>query len=249
MPRLHNLLAPLVMCLSAMAANAEITVFAAASLRGALDEVNTSYSDDITVSYASSATLARQIQNGAPADIYISANPSWMQVLQNESLVQNPPAEPLFSNQLVVIGTKPDADFKLANLPNLLDPARLALGITKAVPAGIYAKEALTSLGVWQDTAPFTVQTDNVRAALRLVALGEVDYAIVYQTDALQEPRVHVLAHIPQSAHAPILYPAGQIADTDQAAQYLAFLHSPKAQAIFAEYGFVPISKPAKGGS
>ncbi len=249
MPRLHNLLAPLVMCLSAMSANAEITVFAAASLRGALDEVNTSYSDDITVSYASSATLARQIQNGAPADIYISANPSWMQVLQNESLVQNPPAEPLFSNQLVVIGTKPDADFKLANLPNLLDPARLALGITKAVPAGIYAKEALASLGVWQDAAPFTVQTDNVRAALRLVALGEVDYAIVYQTDALQEPRVHVLAHIPQSAHAPILYPAGQIADTDQAAQYLAFLHSPKAQDIFAEYGFVPISKPAKGGS
>ena len=142
-----------------------------------------------------------------------------------------------------------DPDFDLSTLPNQLDPARIALGITKAVPAGIYAKEALTSLGLWADTAPFTVQTDNVRAALRLVALGEVDYAIVYQTDALQEARVHVLAQIPQSTHAPILYPAGQIADTEQAAQYLAFLHSPKAQAIFTEYGFVPISKPAKGGS
>lgn len=249
MLRFLSLITPILLALSTLAAQAEITVFAAASLRGALDDVNDAYSDEITVSYASSATLARQIQNGAPADVFISANPSWMEVLNKEDLIQNPPAKPLFSNQLVLIGASADPSFNLAELPQSLGPARIAMGLTKAVPAGIYAKEALTTLGFWQAVQPYTIQTDNVRAALRLVALGEADYAIVYRTDALQEPRVHILTDIAQETHAPILYPAGQIAPSAAAQAYLDYLHSAQAQTIFENYGFVPVREQPKGGS
>lgn len=216
-----------------------ITLFAAASLRGALDAVIESYEGpEITVSYAGSGVIARQVIQGAPADIFISANIEWMDAAHDAGAVLDP--IPLLSNRLVLIGHDPTA-LTLSDLPLRLGDSRLAVGLVQAVPAGIYAKAALEHLSLWDALAPQLAQTDNVRAALALVASGEAPYGIVYATDALAEPRVHVLADIPEGSHDPILYPLALTAQPSKAAgDFFEFLLGSHAMEIFAAHGFMP---------
>lgn len=224
---------------AATSAQAELTVFAAASLRGALDEVHQTYEKPVVASYASSAALARQIAQGAPADVFISANTQWMDYLSDQDDVQSETVVTLLGNQLVLVSHAENSTFQLNDLPAALENTKLAMGFVNAVPAGIYSKQALSTLGLWSDVQPHVVQTDNVRAALALVALAEVDFALVYATDALAEPTVKVLAHIPNETHDAIRYPAAQVSSDAEAAAYLTYLQSPEAQTIFARHGFL----------
>jgi molybdate transport system substrate-binding protein len=228
-------------CLAAPARAETVTVFAAASLKTALDEIAQVYQRDhggqmITV-FAGSAALARQIQNGAPADLFISANPGWVDVLEADGLLHPENRTDLLTNRLVLIAPEGAQSGALEPSLRALPPdARLAVAITNAVPAGIYAKAALTSLGLWDALRPRLAQTDNVRAALRLVALNETPLGIVYATDAMAEPRVQVIAPFPADLHPPILYPMALI--TPGARPAFDFLTGPSARAIFARHGF-----------
>ena len=224
-------------------AQAEVTVFAAASLRGVLEEVNDAWGQSVTVSYAGSASLARQISQGAPADVFLSANPDWVAWLRNQNLVAKDATGQFIGNSLVLIGQKGSAPVDINQLPEILGADRLAIGHARAVPAGIYAREALTSLGLWQDVEPRLLQTDNVRAGLRLVALGEVPFAITYATDAQSDPKVTEVYAFPSQTHSPIQYSYARITDSHSAQEYLAFLTGSDAQAIFAKFGFLPLTE------
>ena len=170
-----RLIALICIAFFALPLRAEITVFAAASLRGALDAVNEDFAGDVRVSYASSATLARQIAQGAPADVFVSANPDWVQYLRDDDFVSVLQSADLMSNQLVLIASSEASGTTIDDLPSKLEGRNLALGSVDAVPAGIYAREAFETLSLWERVAPHVVQTDNVRAALALVELGEID--------------------------------------------------------------------------
>ena len=223
-------------------AQAEVTVFAAASLRGVLEEVNDAWGQSVTVSYAGSASLARQISQGAPADVFLSANPDWVAWLLDQNLVAKDATGQFIGNSLVLIGPTGSAPVDINQLPEILGADRLAIGHARAVPAGIYAREALTSLGLWQDVEPQLLQTDNVRAGLRLVALGEVPFAITYATDAQSDLKVTEVYAFPSHSHSPIQYSYARITDSQSAQEYLAFLTGSEAQAIFAQFGFLPLT-------
>ncbi|ANT60115.1 molybdate ABC transporter substrate-binding protein [Salipiger sp. CCB-MM3] len=235
----------------------EVTVFAAASLKNAMDEIKAAYeagSDDkITVSLAGSSALARQIQQGAPADIFISANEQWMDKLEAEGLLEPGTRSDLLRNSIVLIAHGHDAATveigSSLDLQALLDGGRLAMALVDAVPAGIYGKAALESLGMWQQTAPDVAQADNVRAALALVSTGEAPLGIVYATDAAADDNVSVIGTFPEDSHPPIIYPVADIAtrDTPAEAAFLDYLHGPKARAAFERQGFV-MAGPAKTG-
>lgn len=226
---------------------AEILVFAAASLKTALDEIAPTFEQEtghhVTVSFAASSVLARQIQLGAPADVYISANVDWMDVLQDQGLIQTASRVDLLGNRLVLIGgpgqpkigqIEPGLD-----LDQFLDGGYLAMALVDAVPAGIYGKAALQSLGLWQDVNSRVAQTDNVRAALALVATGSAPLGIVYRSDAQAEDRVHIVAEFSADLHPPIIYPAALTASAKPEAQaFLAHLQTKAARAVFAEQGF-----------
>lgn len=225
-----------------------VTVFAAASLKTALDAVATAYAaqggDRMILSAAGSSALARQIQMGAPAQIFVSANPGWMDLLEREGLLAPGTRTDLLTNRLVLIAPA-DSLLELdlgpgTDLAAALDGDRLAMALAEAVPAGLYAKAALQSLGLWDSVRDRTAQTDNVRAALRLVALGEAPLGIVYATDARAEPRVRVVASFPADSHPPILYPVAILAEGDgaPARRLLDFLTGARARAIFREHGF-----------
>lgn len=239
------------LCLSSITvANAdEPLVFAAASLKNALDEVIVPFQDEhdivVRVSYSSSGTLARQIENGAPAQLFISANPLWMDYLQQRDLIDANTRIDLLGNNLVLIS----ADSSIAtveitpdfDLAALLGDQRLAIGDPGHVPAGIYAKAALENLDLWQSVAGNIAQADNVRTTLALVARQEAPLGIVYGSDALVESSVHVLAEFPPDSHPPIVYPAALIAGYSghtEAVALLTFLQSAEAGAIFSRYGF-----------
>jgi molybdate transport system substrate-binding protein len=224
-------------------AQAEVTVFAAASLRGVLEEVSEAWGQSVRVSYAGSASLARQISQGAPADVFLSANPDWVAWLRDQNLVAENATGQFIGNSLVLIGQKGSAPVDINQLPEILGADRLAIGHARAVPVGIYAREALTSLGLWQDVAPQLLQTDNVRAALRFVALAEVPYAITYATDAQSDSKVSEVYAFPSHSHSPIQYSYASVSDTQSAQEYLAFLTGSDAQAIFAKFGFLPLSE------
>ncbi|NDV98347.1 molybdate ABC transporter substrate-binding protein [Salipiger sp. PrR002] len=235
----------------------EVTVFAAASLKNAMDEIKAAYeagSDDkITVSLAGSSALARQIQQGAPADIFISANEPWMDTLEAEGLLEPGTRSDLLRNSIVLIAHGNDAapveiDPGL-DLQALLEGGRLAMALVDAVPAGIYGKAALESLGLWQQTAPDVAQADNVRAALALVSTGEAPLGIVYATDAAADDNVSVIGTFPEDSHPPIIYPVADIATRDTPAEsaFLDYLHGPEARAAFERQGFV-VAGPAKTG-
>lgn len=225
----------------------EVLVFAASSLKTALDRIVLQFErtsgHQVTVSYAASSVLARQIQLGAPADLFISANIEWMNALEQSGHIQPASRIDLVGNSLVLIGT-PDHDavgqitdeFDLAGR---LDAGYLAMGLVDAVPAGVYGKAALENLGLWDGVKDKVAQADNARAALALVATGAAPMGIVYGTDARIEGRVAVVGAFPASAHPPIVYPAALTAHAGPAAaQLLDFLRSDTATVEFLMQGF-----------
>ncbi|WP_411235421.1 molybdate ABC transporter substrate-binding protein [Marivita sp. S0852] len=231
----------------------DITVFAAASLGDALNdaaqgwEAETGHS--VTLVLAGSSTLARQIEAGAPADLFVSANVDWMDWLAEGRRVLPDSQRDIASNRLVLITHDPKARSEqdvseATDLVGLLGvDGRLAIALPEAVPAGLYGKAALTKLGLWDDVAPRLAPTDNVRAALALVALGEAPLGIVYATDAMAEPRVSVAGTFADNTHPPIRYAAAVVADSgnaDLADAFLTWLLAETGQAAMASYGFLP---------
>ncbi len=226
-----------------------VTVFAAASLKNALDDVNKAFTGKnpetrITVSYAASSALIKQIEQGAPADVFISADLDWMDYGSQHKLIQEGTRTNLLGNKLVLIAPK---DSRLANvaigpgfdIAALAGDGRIAVADVRAVPAGLYAKAALTRLGAWDKAQGKLAMAENVRAALTLVGRGEVPVGIVYETDAKIEPNVKVVGVFPDDSHPPIVYPAALTANAKAAAKpYLDFLRTGAAQAIFERYGF-----------
>lgn len=227
---------------------ADITVFAAASTTNALTEAATAFTDQgggkVVLSFASSAALAKQIENGAPADLFLSANAKWMNYLAEKKVVAAESVFDLLGNSLVMVAPAPGAvpvaigsDMKLAEL---LGDGRLALGDPDHIPAGIYAKQALTALGQWGSVESKLARTNDVRAALALVERGEVPFGIVYSTDAAISDKVAIVGTFPAFSHQPITYPVGIVAGrgSDAARAFLAFLKTDAAKAIFAKHGF-----------
>ncbi|MEM8869304.1 MAG: molybdate ABC transporter substrate-binding protein [Pseudomonadota bacterium] len=220
--------------------SADLSVFAAASLKTVLEEVAADWFAETghtaLVVPAGSAALARQIQSGAPADIFVSANLDWMDVLEADGLLQPGSRRDLAGNRLVV-AAHGDVE-PWSALGDRLADTRIATALVDAVPAGIYARAALQHYGLWASLERQVVQTDNVRAALALVALGEAPLGIVYATDAEAEPRVSIAYAFPDTAHPRIVYPAAVLADSEapQAVAFLEYLGA--ARATFARHGF-----------
>jgi molybdate transport system substrate-binding protein len=226
----------------------DVVVFAAASLKNVLDEVLMMYEaqsgTSVAVSYAGSSALARQIQQGAPADIFVSANAEWMDLLEDQGLVIPETRRVVAGNRLILIGSDHhEFDWSVDAFKSILGPqGRMAMAFVDAVPAGLYGKAALEALDLWSDLAPSVAQTDNVRAAYRLVSLGEAQLGIVYATDARLDASVHVLATFDEATHPSITYPAARVSDSthSSATAVLEFLSSADAQASFAAHGFLP---------
>lgn len=216
----------------------DVTVFAAASLRGALDEIAAKHPDDITVSYAGSGLIARQVSQGAPADVVVLAHPNWMDWLDERAQLISQSRTNVATNALVVIAHIDTPAAGTMPLATWLKPKKIAMGQRKAVPAGIYAKQWLETVGLWGDLQPNLVETDNVRLALALVARGDVPAGITYRSDAMSEPRVQIIHQIEPDTHPPIQYPAAAI--TDAGRMFVTYLASPDAQVIFQSHGFAP---------
>ncbi|WP_348272699.1 molybdate ABC transporter substrate-binding protein [Pannonibacter tanglangensis] len=226
---------------------AETTVFAAASLKTALDEITAAYAagggGKVTVSYGGSSTLAKQIEQGAPADIFISASVDWMDTLAEGKLIRPDSRVDLLGNTLVLVAHGADAP-KLEisgqlDLAGLLGDGRLAMALVDSVPAGVYGKAALTSLGLWPSVEAKVVQSNNVRIALSLVASGDAPFGIVYASDARAESNVSVVGTFPAGSHAPIVFPVALTADArPEAEAFLAFLLGASARAAFERQGF-----------
>ncbi|HZT52446.1 MAG TPA: molybdate ABC transporter substrate-binding protein [Stellaceae bacterium] len=240
--------AALMMLFAARAAQAEeLLVFAAASLKNALDDAVQSYDkktgDTVRVSYAASSALARQIEAGAPADLFISADIAWMDDVAKKDLIAPGTRANLLGNALVLIAPAGSAaaveitpHFPLASM---LKGGRLAMADPAAVPAGKYGKAALQSLGVWDAVKDKVAPAEDVRAALRFVARGEAPFGIVYQTDAAAEPGVTVVGHFPAGGYPPVIYPVALLKTAKPAAaRLLAFLKSPDARGFFVKQGF-----------
>jgi molybdate transport system substrate-binding protein len=237
-----------------LAQDQSITVFAAASMKNALDDVDAAYTKKsgvkVVASYDASSALMKQIEGGAPADVFVSADLKWMDYGAQKKLIKDDTRVNLLGNQLVLIAPK---DSKIDNvtvapgfeLAKLAGDGRIATGDVKAVPVGIYAQAALEKLGVWSSVEPKMAMAANVRAALVLVARGEAPLGIVYSTDAKVEPGVKVVGVFPESSHDPIVYPAAATtAAKPDATAYLAFLRSQAAKTIFEGYGFSFLVKP-----
>jgi len=226
----------------------DIVVFAAASLKNALDEASAAYQREaeskVLISYAASSTLAKQIENGAPADLFISADLGWMDYLQQRSLIKTDTRLILLGNRLVLIAPAQSTvtveirpGFALADL---LGSERLAMADPAAVPAGKYGKAALEALGVWSSVSAKLAPAEDVRAALLLVSRGETPLGIVYATDAAADKGVRIVASFPDDSHPPIVYPAANIAESDNPAAdaFLTYLRSDRARPFFERQGF-----------
>ena len=226
-----------------------VTLFAAASLKPALDAIADTpgllpEGVELSLSYGGSSTLARQIQYGAPAQIFLSANSAWMDALEGKGLLTPGSRVDLLANELVLIGAPGAALANINALPGHLGPHdQVAMALVNAVPAGIYGREAFETLGVWETLRPRVVQSDNVRSALRLVAAGEAAFGVVYATDPGADPQVEILATFPAASHSPIRYPMALIGEAKEVARQVhSQLQSEAAQAIFAAYGFEPLA-------
>ncbi|ESY75966.1 molybdate ABC transporter substrate-binding protein [Mesorhizobium sp. M0051] len=240
------------MAVPAAHAEDKVMVFAAASLKDALDAVNRACEADVgeaaTVSYAASSALAKQIESGAPADVFISADLDWMKYLSDKKLTKPDTEVKLLGNEIVLVAPKGSAvETKIEkgfDLAKLIGDGRLAMGDVKAVPAGKYGKAALESLGVWSSVEGKVAQAENVRAALKLVSTGEAALGIVYATDAHAEKGVKVVGTFPGDSHPPIIYPVAQIADSKDkdAPAFLKCLQSPKAGRLFKDQGFTVLA-------
>ncbi len=239
---------------STAAAADDITVFAAASMKNAMDEIAAEWAEQTehtaTVSLAGSSELARQIQQGAPADVFISANTDWMDTLEADGLIDPESRFDLLGNSIVLIAHGQVAEpVEIApgfDLAGMLGEDRLAMALVDAVPAGIYAKAALTGLGIWEEVEPKVAQADNVRAALAFVATGEAPMGIVYATDAVADDTVTVVGTFPADTHPPIIYPAASIAagDSPLKAAFVDFLRGDTAKAAFERQGFTVLAGP-----
>jgi len=228
----------------------DVLVFAAASQRDALDAAIRAYreasSDHVRVTYLSSSKLARQIEQGAPADFYISANPRWMDYLEERKLIDASTRTDMFGNGLVLVAARDSSAGKVDvkkgfDLAALLGEGRLAVGDPDHVPAGIYAKQAMQSLGLWHSVEPRLARADNVRAALALVARGEAPYGIVYSSDAVADSNVKVVGVFSEDSHPKIVYPVAVTANAKSPAgakALLEFLRTPKAAKIYRKFGF-----------
>jgi len=226
-----------------------ITVFAAASLKNALDEAAALFEREsgsrVRLSYAASSALARQIERGAPADVFISADREWMRYLEEEGFLEPGSSRELFGNRLVLVAPasrplalEPEPGFAIVPA---LGEGRLAMADPRHVPAGRYARAALEKLGVWSAVEDRLAPGDNVRAALALVARGETPLGIVYETDAKAEPGVMVAGRFPAASHPPIVYPVAMLKGARPGtAPFIAFLSGPQARRVFERHGFAP---------
>jgi molybdate transport system substrate-binding protein len=238
------LLLPL--ALPAWAQAPTITVFAAASLTDTMKAVADAYQAKtgikVTLSFGGSNTLAQQIDQGAAADIFMSADPQWMDFLAKNNRIATDTRLNLLGNRLVLIGgsgSKPVVIAPHFDLAGALGGERLAMADPSAVPAGIYGKAALTSLGVWDSVADKIASADNVRSAMQFVSRGEAPYGIVYETDSKVDPGVHIVAAFPENSHPPIIYPVALTKTASPAAKdLLSYLSGPDAKAIFEKAGF-----------
>ena len=236
-------------------AQERITVFAAASLKNVLDDTNALFTKatgiKVITSYAASPALARQIEQSAPANIFISADLQWMDYLTERKLIKPDTRINLLGNKLVLIAP---LDSRLAHVTisqgfdigKLAGDDRIAVADVKSVPAGLYARAALEKLGAWSAAEPKLAQAENIRAALAFVARGETPIGIVYETDAKIEPKVKVIGVFPENSYPPITYPVAATANTNNAGapRYLEFLRTTAAKAIFEKYGFSFLIRP-----
>jgi molybdate transport system substrate-binding protein len=258
MHRLAGLFAALVVLGSThsptLAQDKSLTVFAAASMKNALDDIDTAYTAKtgvkIAASYAASSALAKQIEQGAPADIFASADTDWMDYAINKKNINEPTRINLLGNSIVLIAPKDSRIDNVAigpgfDLAKLAGDGKIATGDVKAVPVGKYAKATLEKLGAWQLAEPKFAMAESVRAALTLVARGEAALGIVYSTDAKVEPGVKIVGIFPPDTHPAIIYPIAATATASaEATNYLAFLRTSTAKAIFEKYGFKFLVSP-----
>ncbi|MEI9990395.1 MAG: molybdate ABC transporter substrate-binding protein [Rhizomicrobium sp.] len=232
---------------------ASVTVFAAASLTDALNDVGKAYKaktgNDAVFSFAASSVLAKQIEASGGADLFVSADTDWMDYLDKKALIVAGTRKTLLGNHLVLIAPV-DQSVTIVIAPRFdlvgaLHGGKLAVGDPASVPAGKYAKAALTALGVWDSVAGQLAPAENVRAALAYVSRGEAPLGIVYSTDALSDKGVHVVGTFPDDTHAPIVYPAALVKDAKpEAKAFLDFLSGPEARAIFTKDGFTILGAP-----
>ncbi len=245
--KIHACLVAILSVSSAANAATELKVYAASSMTNAVSDIaqqfETKYDVTVTPVYGGSSSIARQILNGAPADIFISANTKWMDYLVKSKAVKNDSVTNLVRNSLVLIAPKASTiepfDFSDVNAWNqALEGNRLALGNPVSVPAGMYAKESLTNLGVWKKLERQIAPAKNVRLALALVERGEAPLGVVYKTDALLTDKVKVVGEFANDTHADIIYPAAIVKDSTQSEQFFEYLKSDDAKKVFAQYGF-----------
>jgi molybdate transport system substrate-binding protein len=231
-----------------------LVIFAAASMKNALDEVATGWSKDSgkpmpKISYAASSALAKQIEQGAPADLFISADTDWMDYVEKKDLIKKDTRVDLLGNKIVLIApkeSKTSIDVKQGfDLAKALAGGKLAMANVDSVPAGKYGKAALEKLGAWDGVKGSIAQAENVRAALLLVARGEAPLGIVYSTDAAAEPNVKIVGEFPASSHPPIIYPAALTKDakSPDAKAFLDLMKSNKSRPAFEKQGFTVLVK------
>ena len=233
---------------------AEVTVFAASSLKTALDQIAADWQAETgnraVIAYGGSSALAKQIIEGAPADVFVSAAGNWMDAVQDAGLIRGETRRDFLGNRLVLIavgtGVEPVAIDGGLDLVGLLNGGKLSMAMVDAVPAGQYGKAALTALGLWDGVKASVVQSENVRAALKLVSLGEAPLGIVYASDALAEPGVSVIGTFPEGSHRPIVYPGAvtTVSTVPEAAGFMDYLSSPAAGAVFVANGFLLLPTP-----
>ena len=238
----------------ALAQDKGLTVFAAASMKNALDDIDAAYTArtgiKIVASYAASSALAKQIEQGAPADIFVSADTDWMDYASRKKTIQESTRVNLLGNSMVLIAPKDSTIDHVAiepgfDLAKLAGSGKIATGDVKAVPVGKYAKAALEKLRAWQAAEPKFAMAESVRAALTLVARGEATLGIVYATDARVEPGVKIVGTFPADSHPAIIYPvAATTTAKAEAGDYLAFLRSSAAKTILEKYGFTFLIRP-----
>jgi molybdate transport system substrate-binding protein len=236
----------------AAAQNGDLIVFAAASLKNALDGINDAWQKEsgkkAKISYAASSALAKQIEQDAPAQMFISADLAWMDYVAQRNLIKPESRANLLGNRIVLVAPKDkaqDVDIKPGfDLAKLLGGGRLAMANVDTVPAGKYGKAALQKLGLWTQVSDKVAQTENVRAALLLVSRGEAPAGIVYQTDAAADPNVKIIGSFPESAHPPIIYPVSLTNKAGpDAAEFLAYIRGAKARPLFEAQGFQVIDQ------
>lgn len=230
----------------------KVTVFAAASLTNALNEIAAQYKQEtnnqVVASYASSSTLARQIEQGAPANLFISADQQWMDYVIDKQLMVKNTRYTLLGNELVLIAPKASKLDKVeinqqTDWKKLLDGGRMAVGDPDHVPVGIYAKESLEKLGAWDTVNPMLARTNNVRSGMALVERDEAPLGIVYGSDAVASDKVKVVGIFPADTHKPVEYPMAIVKGQDNSAtsQFYDYLKTPQAAVIFKQYGFSPL--------